>query len=79
MYPEGMTVAPGKPGTEPLTFSEADEAEFRAVKDAYVARQPSLTYKEDRPVSRIGEDEDADTFAADDGTIPVDLEETDSE
>lgn len=77
--PHGMAVAPGKPGTDPLTFTEDDEAEFKAVKDAYLQRQPTLTVREDRPLSRIGEEGEPDTFAVDDGTIPVDLEESEDE
>ena len=60
--PQGSEYHPGKPGIEPLTFSEDDEAEFRAVSAAYLERVPRPVFKEEGPVTHIGEDEEPDTF-----------------
>ncbi len=68
-----LAVIPGKPGTEPLTFTEAEEAEFKAIKDAYTERVPTPAFPEDAPLAHVGDDEEIEEFPEDGDWIVGDM------
>lgn len=76
---EGLAVYPYKPGTEPLTFTEADEEEFKAIKDAYLERVPTPAFREEGPLSHVGDNEEPDVFPEDGDLIVGDMAYDDDE